>query len=148
MRKGNAMRKWLLAAVLATMPGTALAEDIYLCADTKTAGIVWDENYPQGDGRVTSFDEDRFVLKVISEARRDITPTTGEPENQIDQHLTCRSPWPETIPAFLACMDESGLEVWAFNGNRFTHAYLFGSTLGIEFAGPNIWVSHGICTKF
>ncbi len=142
------MRKLLLAAVLVTMPGAALAQEVYHCTDSKTAGIVWDERNPQGDGRVKSFDEDRFVLKVISETRRDITPTTGEPENRTVQHLTCRKPWPDTIPAFLTCTDKTGLEVWAFNDNRYTHAYLYGTALGTEFADPNIWVSHGTCTKF
>jgi hypothetical protein len=118
---------------------------VYYCTDAKGAGLAWDKN-PQGDGRVVRFDPDRYIMKVISKERRDVTRTVGDSKGRTSP-LTCNSPWPG-YSTVLSCHEISGFNVWAFNGGRYTRAFISGTPLGYSGADPNIMVYHGTCVKY
>ena len=133
------MRNWLLVVALVAMPVAALAEEVYYCTDAKAAGIKWDKQNP--DGRVGTFEEDRYVMKIVSKTRRRMTRTTGDTKGST-HHLTCHEVLGQ--PPLLSCTGEI-LKTWAFQGNRYTRSYLFGPNLGGD---PNIWLAYGTCVKY
>ncbi len=153
------MRVVLLAAALLALAGSALAgekwweegelvspqaeERVLHCAETEGVGFVWEEG--QTEGRVTAFKERRYIVKVLSEGRRTITPTIGDTAGKTKM-LTCRKSYAEVIPELLVCNDNYGAGPWLFNGNRFVNAFLLGTPVkGLD---PNIIISHGTCAEF
>jgi hypothetical protein len=116
----------------------------YRCTDAKTVGIGWDKKKPQGNGRIRAFRGKRYIMKFISETKREVTAIVGDTAG-LPVHLTCRAPW-KHLPTLLMC--HFGFETWVFIGNNYTHSHLLGSPLGIPYVALNIWVAHGTCTKF
>ena len=149
------MRAMLLAVVLVALAGSALAEERVLhCADTKSTGFLWKAG--QTEGQITEFEPERYIVKVrvlTSEDRpsekeeRIITPTVGDTAGS-SRWFYCKKPYPHVDPELLVCNELNGIGQWAFNGNRYVRAYLFGTPLAVKLADPNITISYGTCTGF
>ena len=118
---------------------------VYYCTDAKSGGVNWGKKNPQGDGRVTSFVELHYILKVISKTQRNVTLTTGLNKGTTS-HLSCRARWPR-VPTLLTCTDRTGLEAWAFNGNNYIRSFINGRALKHAYTDDNIMVAHGTCAK-
>ena len=120
--------------------GEALAENVYYCTDAESAGIQWDKKSPDGDSALSPFNGQRYVMKVISKKRRDVTITTGDLKGHTN-HLTCRVAWRHK-PKWFTCTEGTGSIAWAFKGIKYSRANL--APLGGD---NNIYVSHGTCVK-
>jgi len=137
------MRAALLVAALVALAGSALAEErVLYCTETDSAGFKWEEG--QTEGRVTRFIANRYIVRVLSETTRVITPTTG-PEKGSPDGLTCSTPLPSVFPERFWCISRLGTAPWLFNGNNFVHAFMLGTPVAGD---PSIWVSYGTCTEF
>ena len=97
------MNKLLPAALLAAVSTMALAENVYYCTDAKSVGITWDKKNPQG-GRDTTFNNNRYVMKIISKTKREVTHSTGDTKGTT-HFLTCRVPWSDD-PSLLTCTND------------------------------------------
>ncbi len=153
------MRVVLLVAVLVALAGSALAEERVLhCADAKSTGFFWKEG--QTEGQITQFEPKRYIVRVkvlTSEDRplrfraekeeRIITPTVGDTAGSPGAFY-CKKPYPHVDPELLVCNELNGIGQWAFNGNRYVRAYLYGTPLAAKHADPNIMISYGTCTGF
>ena len=153
------MRAVLLVAALVALAGSVLAEERVLhCADTKSAGFLWEEG--QTEGQNTQFKPMRYIVKVkvlISEDRplrfraekeeRIITPTVGDSAG-IPSAFYCKKPYSHSLPELLVCNELGGIDQWVFNENRYVRANMFGTPLAAKHADPNIIISYGTCTGF
>jgi len=138
------MRAVLLVAALVALTRPALAEErVLYCAETASAGFIWDEG--KTEGRLTGFTASRYVVKVLSETKRTVTKTTGDTAGHTVTY-TCRKAYPSTDPEFIVCDDGTGTSPWLFNGNKFVLAFLEGTPVGRD--DPNIFVNYGTCTGF
>ncbi len=151
------MRAVLLVAALLALTRPALAEErVLYCTDTAGVGFVWQEELTEG--QITQFKPTRYIVRVkvlTSEDRplrfraekeeRIITPTVGDTAGE-PETFYCKKP--KHLPELLVCNELNGIGQWAFNGNRYVRAYLYGTTLAAKHADPNITISYGTCTGF
>ena len=151
------MRTVVLVASLVVLAWPAWAEERVLhCADTKSAGFLWEEG--QTEGKITQFKPKRYIVRVkvlTSEDRplrfrdekeeRIITPTIGDTAGE-PETFYCKKP--KHLPELLVCNEWNGIGQWVFNGNRYVRAYMFGTPLAAKLADPNIVISYGTCTGF
>ena len=153
------MRTVVLVASLVVLAWPAWAEERVLhCADTKSAGFLWEEG--QTEGQITKFEPMRYIVKVkvlTSEDRplrfraekeeRTITPTIGDAAGTPNAFY-CKKPYAYVLSEFLVCNELGGMGQWVFNGNRYVRAYMFGTPIAAKHADPNISISYGTCTEF
>ena len=132
-----AMRKLImvLAALACVAAGPALGDEVFNCADTAAQGFVWEN----GKSRPTTFKLARYIVRVISETRREVTQLAGNEEIDV---LTCFKPFP-FVASFYSCRNSDGIEPWVFDGNWYMRAYLYGPPLFSDFA----FIAYGTCTK-
>jgi len=120
-----------------------LAEEVLYCADTGATCFSWNS---KSVASRTTFDNQRFTIKVVSDAKRIITLMAGA--SSLDQgEYDCNRPNLIVAPERLVCADASGTQPWVFYRNTYTHAFLAEPPTGKN-ADPNIMVAYGTCTKF
>ncbi len=78
----------LITCVFASTP--VLSEDVYQCQDRRSGAVYWNKFQLEG-GRVFPLDLRAFVMKVISDTKRDVIGPGST------KHLTCRTKLTTTI---------------------------------------------------
>ncbi len=134
--------RWIIAAVIVMLSATAWGEEVLLCTVTENTGFEWDEGAIKA--RWALFKKDRFIVKIISESKRTITRTTGDPKEG-SRSYTCRRPH-VMFKKRIVCSAGIGGQPFIFHDNTFTHAYLWGPPAGGS--DLNISVAYGTCVKY
>jgi hypothetical protein len=135
------MRAVLLVAVLLALTRPAVGEERVLhCSETDSTGFIWREG--QTEGQRTKFEPARYIVNVLSETVREVTPTTGDTAGTRST-FNCSE---GLIPEQLVCHRYGGLISMAFYKNSFVQTFLAGPPAGGS--DRNIIISHGICTEF
>ena len=144
----------LAAVLIAVMiAGPAWGEEVLFCTETDSTGFVWDKG--SSEGRPTAFREKRYIVKIISESKREITPTVGDTKG-MTSHFTCRRPYFEAMSGStgsygrlarqIVCSDSSGNDPWIFHDNGFMYASLSGPPIaGLD---PTAFIAYGTCVKY
>src|SRR5262245_60085791 len=132
-----------IAICLTTSP--VLAEEVLYCVDTAVTGFKWDK---QKRPSVEHFNPRRFTVRIESETKRWITPTTVGDTGDVYE---CKQPFKSALE--VVCTESSGSVSWFFRNNTYyTRAFLAGGPLPKPSAppplDPNIALAHGTCTKF
>ncbi len=138
--------RWVIAAVIVMLAAPAWAEEVLYCTETKKTGFLWDKG--SIEGKRTNFKPDRYIVKIISETERVITPSTGDITGDSLKY-TCRRPWLTLrLRKQIVCDDEDGLgyQPWIFYDNTFMRALLTGLPTGG--GDPNATISYGTCVKY
>ncbi len=146
------MRAVLLVAVLLALTRPAVGEERVLhCSETGSTGFFWPPG--QTEGETTNFKPDRYIVNVLSETVREVTPTTGDTAGERGT-FNCRE------MAFVVSEDKPGVAI-----GIVCHSHRYGGLLSMFFhkngfvrtflAGPpaggldrNIIISYGVCTEF
>ena len=95
----------LIACVFASTP--VLSEDVYQCQDRRSGVVYWNKFQLEG-GRVFPLDLRAFVMKVISDTKRDVIGPG------FTEYLTCRTNLLTTV-----CTTSQGASAnaWVFEGD-------------------------------
>ncbi len=99
----------LIACVFASTP--VLSEDVYQCQQKRSGTVYWNQHQLEG-GRVVPRALRAFVMKVISDTKRDII----WPEPEGTTHLTCR-----TTGLRIRCTSSSDAWVFEVDGYGTIH---------------------------
>ena len=87
----------ILISVMLAAP--AWAEEVLYCAETDSNGFYWEEG--SSEGKRTGFKPKRYIVNIISESRRNISPMTGDTKGSTSSY-TCRRNDPD-IPRQVVC---------------------------------------------
>ena len=133
----------ILISVMLAAP--AWAEEVLYCAETDSNGFYWEEG--SSEGKRTGFKPKRYIVNIISESRRNISPMIGDTKGSTSRY-TCRRYDPD-IPRQVVCNSILGLTPWIFHDNTFVRAFLPGPpTAPPGKADNNVIISYGTCVKY
>jgi hypothetical protein len=118
-----------------------LAEEIFYCNDTATAGFKWDK----GEEAIpANFRLSRFTVKIDAETERRITETSEGDTSGYPQYYTCKRGYGNKT----TCDDGNGTKPWVFYGSSYyVRTFLAGGPRSTN-SDPNILIAYGTCTKF
>ena len=149
--------RWIIAAVTVMLSAPAWAEEVLYYSDTDAIGFSWDKGLSKGQR--TTFDKERFVVKVISPTEREITATVGARKGW-KRLYSCKRPladWATTkdevtrrLSRQIAC-DIDSVEQWTFHDNTFVRVGIGGYPAGDPLDTPGdsySFVAYGTCVKY
>ena len=131
----------------------ASAEEVLYCMEKDSTGFYWNKRATEGER--TGFKLSRYIVNIISETKRTITPTAGD-EKGSSRGYSCRRPdaWRSSsydeklrnLSRRIECSTDWAGPTWIFHDDTFVRAFLSGPPAGG--ADPKIVISYGTCAKF
>ena len=81
--------RWIIAATIVMFSAAASAEEVLYCMEKDSTGFYWNKRAIEGER--TGFKLSRYIVNIVSETKRTITPTTGD-EKGSSRGYSCRRP--------------------------------------------------------